>query len=266
MRFHEFGFIISIEMDMETAIKIENATKIFYPPKADPVVAVDDLSLDVRTGEIFGLLGPNGAGKTTTLRMISTMLKPTSGKLSVAGYDTVEQADEVRRMLGFLSGNTGLYKNLTAREMVEFFGRLYGMSEPELAERTDNIFDFLDMTEFADTRCDALSSGTVQKVNIARTVIHDPPILVFDEPTVGLDVMVARTLINFINDLRISGKTVVFSTHIMREAERLCDRIGIIHRGELLAVGTLEELLEQTSMDNLEDAFFQIAEPEKIEI
>lgn len=253
-------------MNEQTSIRILDATKVFYPPKAEPVVAVNNLTIDIRQGEIFGLLGPNGAGKTTTLRMISTVLKPTSGKLLVAGYDTVEKADEVRRMLGFLSGNTGLYKNLTAREMVEFFGRLYGMPESELSKRTNQLFEFLDMTEYANTRCDALSSGTVQKVNIARTVIHDPPIMVFDEPTVGLDVMVARTLINFIKNLKESGKTVVFSTHIMREAERLCDRIGIIHRGELLAVGTLAELLEQTSCDNLEDAFFKIAEPEKIEL
>ncbi len=253
-------------MDDKIAINIDRASKHFYPAKADPVVAVDNISLQIRKGEIFGLLGPNGAGKTTTLRMISTVLKPTSGDISVAGFDTVSHSDDVRRMLGFLSGNTGLYKNLTAREMVEFFGRLYGMTESELAERTDRIFDFLDMKEFANTRCDALSSGTVQKVNIARTVVHDPPILVFDEPTVGLDVMVARTLINFINNLRDSGKTVIFSTHIMREAERLCDRIGIIHKGQILAVGTLQELLDMTSTDNLEDAFFVIAEPEKIEL
>ena len=253
-------------MSENIAINIDGASKHFYPPKADPVLAVDNISLQIRKGEIFGLLGPNGAGKTTTLRMISTVLKPTSGKVSVAGFDTVTHSDDVRRMLGFLSGNTGLYKNLTAREMVEFFGRLYGMSETELAERIENIFKFLDMEEFANTRCEALSSGTVQKVNIARTVVHDPPILVFDEPTVGLDVMVARTLINFINNLRDSGKTVIFSTHIMREAERLCDRIGIIHKGKILAVGTLQELLDMTSTDNLEDAFFEIAEPEKIEL
>lgn len=253
-------------MSEKIAINIDGASKHFYPPKADPVVAVDNISLQIRKGEIFGLLGPNGAGKTTTLRMISTVLKPTSGNVSVAGFDTVTHSDDVRRMLGFLSGNTGLYKNLTAREMVEFFGRLYGMTETELAERTDRIFDFLDMKEFANTRCDSLSSGTVQKVNIARTVVHDPPILVFDEPTVGLDVMVARTLINFINNLRDSGKTVIFSTHIMREAERLCDRIGIIHKGKILAVGTLQELLDITSTDNLEDAFFEIAEPEKIKL
>jgi sodium transport system ATP-binding protein len=250
----------------DSAISIRNITKVFYPPKTEPVFAVKDLSLEIHRGEIFGLLGPNGAGKTTTLRMISTVLKPTSGNLSVAGFDTVEHSDDVRRMLGFLSGNTGLYKKLSAREMVEFFGRLYGMTESELKSRIEEIFEFLDMTEFAEKRCEALSSGTVQKVNIARTVVHDPPILVFDEPTVGLDVMVARTLINFIDNLRNSGKTVVFSTHIMREAERLCDRIGIIHRGELLAVGTLTELLEMTSTDNLEEAFFAIAEPEKISL
>jgi len=253
-------------MDSDIAIRLQNTTKVFYPPGAQPVTAVDALTLDIRRGEIFGLIGPNGAGKTTTLRMISTVLKPTSGNVEVAGFNTVSHSDDVRRILGFLSGNTGLYKNLKAREMVEFFGRLYGMPENDLHERTKRLFEMLEMTEYAETLCDALSSGTKQKVNIARTIIHDPPILVFDEPTVGLDVMVARTLTDFIIGLRDVGKTVIFSTHIMREAERLCDRIGIIHKGELLALGTLTELLQKTETNNLEDAFFSLAETPKLQV
>jgi len=246
------------------AINLIDVTKIFEPPKGKPVVAVDSISLEVRRGEIFGLLGPNGAGKTTALRMISTILEPTSGKVLVDGLDTVSEADEVRRRLGFLSGDTGLYKNLKAREMIEFFGRLYGMDENKLRERVDYLIDVLDMERYAGTMCEALSSGTKQKVNIARTMVHDPPILVFDEPTVGLDVLVARTLTDFILELKKHQKTVIFSTHIMREAERLCDRIAIIHDGGLLAVGTLDELLSETNKDNLEDAFFNLVGNEEI--
>ena len=246
------------------AINLIDVTKIFEPPKGKPVVAVDSISLEVRRGEIFGLLGPNGAGKTTALRMISTILEPTSGKVLVDGLDTVSEADEVRRRLGFLSGDTGLYKNLKAREMIEFFGRLYGMDENKLRERVDYLIDVLDMERYSGTMCEALSSGTKQKVNIARTMVHDPPILVFDEPTVGLDVLVARTLTDFILELKKHQKTVIFSTHIMREAERLCDRIAIIHDGGLLAVGTLDELLSETNKDNLEDAFFNLVGNEEI--
>lgn len=246
-------------MENDRSIRLEEATKIFEHAGRERIVAVDSISFEVHPGEIFGLLGPNGAGKTTTLRLISTVLKPTSGTIFVDGFDTVRDADEVRRRLGFLSGDTGLYKKLKAREMVEFFGRIYGMGEKSLRIRVDELFDMLDMEEFKDVYCEALSSGTKQKVNIARTIVHDPPIIVFDEPTAGLDVLVSRTLIHFIRELRESGKTVIFSTHIMREAEKLCDRIGIIHCGKLLAVGSLKELLQQTSASDLEDAFFKLA-------
>ncbi len=248
----------------DKAISLVQTCKVFDPPSGEPVVAVDKIDLEVRRGEIFGLLGPNGAGKTTTLRMISTILQPTSGHLVVDGFDTVTQSNEVRRRLGFLSGDTSLYKRLKAREMVEFFGRLYGMSESELAARVAELFRVLDMESYAETMCEALSSGTKQKVNIARTMVHNPPILVFDEPTAGLDVMVARSLTDFILSLKKSGKTVVFSTHIMREAERLCDRIGMIFRGKLLFVGTLDEILRESGENNLEDAFFALAGTEEI--
>jgi len=246
------------------AIRLDNVTKIFVPPKGEPVIAVDGLSLDVRRGEVFGLIGPNGAGKTTTLRMISTILKPTSGSVFVDGLNSVTEADDVRRRLGFLSGDTGLYKRLKAREMIEFFGRLYGMDRDRLENRVDELMEIFGITQYADTMCGTLSSGTKQKVNIARTMVHDPPILVFDEPTVGLDVMVARTLTDFILGLKKHRKTVVFSTHIMREAERLCDRIGIIYKGKLLLVGTLDEMLRKTGRENLEDAFFDLVGTEEI--
>jgi len=246
-------------MTTEIAIKLENATKAFTRLKGDPVVAVDNVNFDVFKGEIFGLLGPNGAGKTTTLRMISTILKPTDGHILVDGFDTTAQSNEVRRRLGFLSGNTGLYKRLKAWEMVAYFGQLYGMKESLLMERIDKLFKLLDMVEFRDVLCDALSSGTRQKVSIARTIVHDPPILVFDEPTAALDPLVARTLLDFIKGLKDEGKTIVFSTHIMLEAERLCDRVGIIHRGKMLEIGSIPEILERTGTDSLESAFFALA-------
>lgn len=247
-------------MNLKPAIKLTGATKVFDRPKLEPVVAVNAVSFSVFEGEIFGLLGPNGAGKTTTLRMISTVLKPTSGHILVGGFDTATQSDEVRRKLGFLSGATGLYKKLKARETVEFFGRLYGIDEDSLKKRTDELFKMLGMEEFAEVYCEALSTGTKQKVNIARTIVHDPPIMIFDEPTAGLDVMVARTLTNFIRGLKNQGKAVIFSTHIMREAERLCDRIGILHNGKLLSIGTLDEILVSTGAKDLEEAFFALAE------
>jgi len=240
-------------------ITIDAVTKVFQRANGDDVFAVNDISFDVKQGEIFGLLGQNGAGKTTTLRMISTILKPTTGKISVDGFDTVSQSDDVRRQLGFLSGNTGLYKRLKAWEMVAYFGRLYGMDEKVLQERIDELFRLLDMNEFRDVQCGSLSTGTKQKVSIARTIVHDPPILVFDEPTVGLDPIIEHTLLDFIRDLRQRGKTIIFSTHIMLEAERLCDRIGIIHQGKLLEIGTLSEILSRTGMKTLEDAFIHLA-------
>ncbi|MBN2542426.1 ATP-binding cassette domain-containing protein [bacterium] len=237
-------------------VKVENLQKIFYPASGEVVRAVDGIDFEVNEGEIYGLLGPNGAGKTTTLRMISTVLEPTAGTAIVNGYNTAEESDMVRKQLGFLSGNTGLYKRLTAFEMVEYFGKLYGMEEAELKNKIDKLFGMLDMTEFRDTHCSKLSSGTKQKVNIARTIVHDPPVLVFDEPTEGLDVIVAHTLLEFIKKLRDEGKCIVFSTHIMKEAEELCDKIGIIDRGKIKVQGTLQEILQKANAKNLEEVFF----------
>ena len=244
---------------MTNAVAINSTTKKFYRANGETVVAVDNLSFEIHTGEIFGLLGSNGAGKTTTLRMISTVLKPTSGEITVGGFDTLTQSDEVRRRIGFLSGNTGLYKRLKAWEMVAYFGQLYGMDDEILSRRIDELFAMLQLEEFRDVQCDALSSGNRQKVSIARTIVHDPPILVFDEPTANLDPLVARTLLNFIIGLKDEGKTIVFSTHIMTEAERLCARIAIIHRGRLLEIGTIPEILERTGQKSLENAFFVLA-------
>lgn len=239
-------------------IEARDLCKVFKDKKRGTVKAVDRVSFDCRPGEVFGLLGPNGAGKTTTLRMLSTSLKPTSGTATIDGIDVASEPEKVRSQIGFLSGNTGLYGRLTAREMVTYFGKLYGMSVSNIKQRIEQLFTMLDMNEFADGRNEKLSSGMKQKVSIARSVVHDPPVMVFDEPTTGLDVMSSRTIVQFIRRCRDDGKCVIFSTHIMSEAMRLCDRIAIIHKGRIYADGTVQEILNMASADNLEDAFIRI--------
>lgn len=251
-------FIISARLIWIVMIEAKGLTKIFKDKKRGKVRAVDNISFNCKEGEVFGLLGPNGAGKTTTLRMLSTAIKPSSGTAVIEGADVVEEPQRVRQIIGFLSGNTGLYGRLTAREMVAYFGRLYGMNKDQIKSRTEKIFDLLDMNEFADSRNEKLSTGMKQKVSIARSVLHDPPVMVFDEPTSGLDVMSSRTIVQFIRQCRDEGKCVIFSTHIMSEAMRLCDRIAIIHKGEIYFEGTVSEILRQTGQDNLEDAFIKI--------
>ncbi|MBD3381216.1 MAG: ATP-binding cassette domain-containing protein [candidate division Zixibacteria bacterium] len=241
-------------------IEAQNLAKVFKDKKRGEVRAVDDVSFNCNDGEVFGLLGPNGAGKTTTLRMLSTAIKPTSGKALVDGIDVTKNPREVRTRIGFLSGNTGLYARLTAREMVAYFGSLYGLSKAEIKTRIDKLFTLLDMHDFADSRNEKLSTGMKQKVSIARSVLHDPPVMVFDEPTSGLDVMSSRSIVDFIRQCREDGKCVIFSTHIMSEATRLCDRIAVIHKGRLYFQGTADEMLKQTGQDNLEDAFMKIVE------
>ncbi len=239
-------------------IEAKNLTKIFKDKKRGEVRAVDDISFSCKKGEVFGLLGPNGAGKTTTLRLLSTAIKPTSGTALIEGSDIVREPQKVRHETGFLSGNTGLYGRLTAREMVEYFGKLYGMKKDQIVQRTEKIFDMLDMNEFADSRNEKLSTGMKQKVSIARSVLHDPPVMIFDEPTSGLDVMSSRTIVQFIRKCRDDNKCLIFSTHIMSEAMRLCDRIAIIHKGKIYFEGNVDEALKKTGKDNLEDAFIEI--------
>lgn len=235
----------------------ENLTKIFRDKKRGEVRAVDGIDFQCFPGQIYGLLGANGAGKTTTLRLLATILQPTSGTARVAGYDLNTQPEMVRRNIGFLSTATALYGRLTARETVEYFGRLGGQNGPALAERIEEIFDLLGIQEFASRRCDKLSTGMKQKVSIARTLVNDPDVMILDEPTVGLDVMTSRTIVRFIKDCRSRGKTVILSTHVMSEAEKLCDTIGIIHAGKLLAEGSLEELRGKTGLDDLEEIFIR---------
>ena len=241
-------------------IEAHDLTKVFRDKKRGQIRAVDGVSFRCQPGQIYGLLGANGAGKTTTLRMLATILQPTDGSARVAGFDITEQPEQVRAQVGFLSTATALYGRLTARELVEYFGRLNGLNGGALRRRTDELFALLGISDFADRRCDKLSTGMKQKVSIARTLVHDPPVMIFDEPTVGLDVMAARTIVGFIRDCRNRGKTVIFSTHVMSEAEKLCDTIGIIHNGKLLAEGSLSELRARSGLDDLEEIFVRTVE------
>jgi sodium transport system ATP-binding protein len=239
-------------------IHVENLCKQFTDFRRGSIVALEDVSFDVRPGEIFGLLGANGAGKTTCLRVLSTVLTPTSGIVTVAGYDVRTQAAEVRARIGFMSGNTGIYDRMTAWELVEYFARLYGMEEPLISQRLNEIFTTLQMHEIRDVLGSKMSTGMKQKVSIARTLVHNPPVLIFDEPTTGLDVLVARAVLQAISALRDQGKCIVFSTHIMREVEKLCDRVAIIHKGRILAAGTQAELLERSGQTDFEELFFAL--------
>jgi sodium transport system ATP-binding protein len=239
-------------------IEVTDLRKSFRDLRRGIVHAVDGVSFTARPGEIFGLLGPNGAGKTTTMRILCTVLRPTGGCARVAGFDVATQPEHVRQHIGFLSANTAIYDRMTAWELVGYFGRLYGMTEARLTERLEEVFAALQMNDFRDTLGAKMSTGMRQKVSIARAIIHDPPVLIFDEPTAGLDVLVARAVLQNIEQLRALGKCVLFSTHIMREVERLCDRVAIVSRGRVQACGTLAELREQHGQDDLEELFFAL--------
>jgi len=241
-------------------IEVQGLCKRFRDKKSGLVHAVESLSCICQPGRVYGLLGGNGAGKTTTLRMLATILSPTEGTARVAGYDIVRQPEKVRQSIGFLSTATSLYGRLSAQELVAYFGRLHGLSDDLLRRNIDSLFARLEMGAFRDRRCDDLSTGMKQKVSLARMLVHDPPVMIFDEPTSGLDVVTSRTILDFIRECRESGKTVLFSTHVMSEAEKVCDTIGILHAGRLLAEGSLAELRSRYRQQNLEDIFVQVVE------
>lgn len=247
-------------------VRVSDLRKTFYEESRGEVRAVDGVTFDCHPGEVFGLLGANGAGKTTTLRMLSTVLKPTGGRATLMGHDIATEPEAVRRSLGFYSASTALYPRLTARETIEFFTRINGYPKDRVEARVEELVRRFGITEYESSRVDKLSSGMKQKVSIARTVAHDPPVLIFDEPTVGLDVMNALEMVKVIRELKEEGKTIIFSSHIMSEVEKLCDRIGILHRGTLLALGTLDELRDATGEHYLEDVFLHfVKEAEGIE-
>lgn len=239
-------------------IHVRNLSKHYFDLRRGRVVALAGLSFDAVEGEVYGLLGPNGAGKTTALRILSTVLRPTGGSATINGCDVLTNAAGVRRQIGFVSANTGVYDRMTAWEMVEYFGRLYELPEDLLRQRMEELFARLQMNEFRDVLGSKMSTGMKQKVSIARALVHDPPVLIFDEATAGLDVLVARAVLQTVAELRAQGKCIVYSTHIMREAERLCDRLAIIHHGHRLAEGTLDQLRDSHQEHDLEELFFQL--------
>jgi sodium transport system ATP-binding protein len=242
-------------MTESVSVRVQALQKSFWDESRGEVRAVDGIDFECRQGEVFGLLGANGAGKTTTLRMLATILKPTGGSASLNGYDVIAAPEDVRRSLGFYSASTALYPRLTGRETLEFFARINGYPANQVNRRVEALIERFGIAEYADARVEKLSSGMKQKISIARTIVHDPPVLIFDEPTVGLDVMAALEMQRVIHELRGEGKCIIFSTHIMSEAEKLCDRIAIIHQGRILALGTLEEHRQATGQHYLEDIF-----------
>jgi sodium transport system ATP-binding protein len=239
-------------------IKVSGLSKKFSDPKRGTRLAVDDVSFEVKAGEVFGLLGPNGAGKTTTLRMLATLLKPSSGSAVLNGFDITREPEKVREQIGFLSGDMGLYGRLTPREILDFFGKLCGMDAARRASRISALVKMLDMESFAGVRTDKLSTGMKQKTAIARTLLHEPPVLILDEPTSGLDVPTARTIETAIAEAKQRGKCVVYSTHVMEEAEYLCDRIAVISGGKLKMTGTMEELRAATGKQRLREIFLDL--------
>ncbi|MFQ5429992.1 MAG: ABC transporter ATP-binding protein [Phycisphaerae bacterium] len=242
----------------EAVIEARNLTKVFPTTEGGEKRAVDDLSFTVAPGEIFGLLGPNGAGKTTALRMLSGLLTPTSGQAFLCGYNTQTHREDAKRVLGYLTASTGLYQRLSPRELLRYFGELIGMDRRAIDRRIDALIDWLDMGEFADLRCGGLSTGQKQRTNIARALMGDPPVLIMDEPTLGLDVLTNRVVLDFIRAEGCRGKAIILSTHYLDEAETLCDRYGLLHEGRLVGTGDLAALQAQAGQRRLSEIFLEL--------
>lgn len=243
-------------------VRTVDLTKKFELNRKESITAVRKMNLEATSGEVLGILGPNGAGKTTALRMISTILKPTSGTAVVEGQDVVENPLQVRQSIGYLATEMGLYGRLTPKETLTFFARINGLAEDRIEPRTEEVFDILDMKEFLGRKVNNLSTGMKQKLSLARSIIHDPPVLIFDEPTQGLDLMTSKTVTDYIEEFKREGKTIILSTHIMHVAEKLCDKVAILFDGEVKAFGGMEQLLERHDEDDLESLFFNVAEVE----
>lgn len=236
---------------------IKTFTKIEKKNQKIEFNAVDNVSLQIHEGEILGVLGPNGAGKTTLLRMLGKLMNPTSGRVYIADRDGREITDdiEIKKRIGYLSGNTKLYNRLSARELLTMLGDIYELEPDAVQQRINEIVKVLDMAEFVDNRIERLSTGQTQRVSIARCLLHSPDTYIFDEPTLGLDILSSRSIIEFMKKEREAGKSVLYSTHYMEEAEFLCDRIIMVHKGQIIAQGTPEELRTQTGTTNLRDTF-----------
>lgn len=248
-------------------VEINNLTKIYklssrqmkqLKTKKNIKVAVSDVSFRAERGEILGLLGPNGAGKTTTLRCLATLLKPTEGSITVNGHDTMKEPEAVRASIGFLTNEIKLDPQFSARYLFDFFGKLHQVPQDKLEARRKELFEYFGIDQFADKKIDELSTGMKQKAAIAVSLVHDPDIVIFDEPTSGLDIITARSVTDYLLELKNKGKLVIISTHIMSEAEKLCDRLVVIIDGKKAAEGTLEEIYQRTNTGDLEDAFFEL--------
>jgi sodium transport system ATP-binding protein len=239
-------------------ISINGLSKIFEDKKRGEIKAVDSISFEVKKGEIFGLLGTNGAGKTTTLRMLATILSPSKGTANVCGFDLVKDPHEIRSAIGYLTGDTNLYTRLTPREILTYYAGLFNITNSKAKERIEELSARFGLAEYIDTKVGKLSTGQRQRTSICRAIVQKPELMIFDEPTAGLDPISARHITEFIKESRQQGKTLLFSTHYLREAEKLCDRIAIMHDGTIRAYGTLSEILAQTNTNDLEDAFFKL--------
>ena len=227
--------------------------------KKEEFLAVNNISFSANKGEIIGILGPNGAGKTTLLRMLGGILTPTSGSIKIAGYDYSDDKNIAKKEIGYLSGNTKLYNRLSPRELLETFASLYGMEKNEIEKSIEEIIDVMDMGSFIDNRIENLSTGQNQRTSIARCLVHSPQVYIFDEPTLGLDVISSKSIIDFMKNERNRGKTVIYSTHYMEEAETLCDKIYMIHKGEFIESGSCEELKTKYNTNSLRDIFITLA-------
>jgi sodium transport system ATP-binding protein len=241
-------------------IDVEHLSKTFHLPGGGSLLAVDDVSFAVQPGEVYGLLGPNGAGKTTTLRMILGLLRPTRGQASIAGFGSTAFPDEVKRRVGLVSAGAGLYPGLTAREMLLFFADLYAVPPPVAEEELSRLTRLLGLGDVLDRRCANLSTGQRQRVSLARALIHRPPVMLLDEPTLGLDVLGSQVIIEYIELLRQEGKAVILTTHHLDDAERLGTRFGLLHQGRLVIEGTLGELRERTGCVSLIDMFLKLSQ------
>jgi sodium transport system ATP-binding protein len=246
-------------------LEVKGLTRYFYEPQRGEFAAVSDITFTAAPGEVFGLLGPNGAGKTTTLRMVAGLLTASAGTISIDGKVMDRFNNEARKQIGFLSATTGLYERLTPREILVYFCKLNGYPSDKIKARVEQMIQQFDMSSYADKRCEKLSTGMLQRASIARAAVHDPSLLILDEATSGLDMMAKQDIHQWVMQCRQQGKTVLFSTHLMNEAEKLCDRIGILHKGKLFAVGTLAQLQQLTGKHYLEDIFIAVVKENALE-
>lgn len=242
----------------EPIVEVHELTKVFPTTTGEEKRAVDGVSFGVAPGRIYGLLGPNGAGKTTTLRMIAGLLTPTSGWVRLAGNDPQVDREAAKRSLGYLTASTGLYERLNPLELLNYFGELIGLEAKARKKRVEELVEWLDMSSFAKLRCGGLSTGQKQRTNIARALMGDPPILIMDEPTLGLDVLTNRVVLDFIRAEGARGKAIILSTHYLDDAEAICDEFGLIHNGKLVGAGDLSALREQSGRTRLSEVFLKL--------